>query len=275
MPISFIAIDEAHCMSHWGHDFRKSYLNISNFISQIPIRPVISAFTATATDFVKQDIIKMLNLKNPFTLNTTFNRDNLFFSVESPINKTTYCIEFLNKNLSNSGIIYCISRKNVDFLYDYLLLKGFNVSKYHAGLNQFERNKFQDDFLSGKTKVMIATNAFGMGIDKSNIRYVLHYNMPKDIESYYQEAGRAGRDRNFAECILLYDKNDVFINKSLIDNNRLISSTNLQYKRLNEMMNYCKTHKCLRKFLLNYFGEHTHSDNCNKCGNCLKYKKQE
>lgn len=267
--ISLIAIDEAHCVSEWGHNFRKSYLNICKFISTLSPRPVITAFTATATKLVKNDIIAILDLTNPFTLSTTFNRKNLSFFIESPINKTKFILNFLQNNNLSSGIIYCNSRKNVDFLYDYLSLKGYKSSKYHAGLTSFERNTYQNLFLADTTKIMIATNAFGMGIDKPNIRYVIHYNMPKNIEGYYQEAGRAGRDGNRSKCILLFSYNDIFTNKSLIEKGCKTKSYILDYQRLNYMIDYCKTKKCLRSYLLQYFGETPENNNCGNCGNCI------
>lgn len=268
-PISLIAIDEAHCVSEWGHDFRQSYLNICKFISLLNPRPIIATFTATATLLVKEDIINILDLKNPFTITTTFNRENLSFFIKSPIDKNKFILNFLEKNNLYSGIIYCNSRKNVDFLYDYLSLKGYHTSKYHAGLTSFERNKYQNLFLSDKCKIMIATNAFGMGIDKPNIRYVVHYNMPKNIEGYYQEAGRAGRDGNPSQCILLFNSSDIFTNKFLIEKGSKNISHTLDYQRLNCMINYCNTQKCLRSYLLEYFGEIPKNTNCGNCGNCI------
>lgn len=267
--VSLIAIDEAHCVSEWGHDFRKSYLNICKFISLLNPRPVITAFTATATKLVKKDIINILALKNPFTLTTTFNRENLSFFINSPTNKAQFLLNFLEKNTLSSGIIYCNSRKNVDYLYDYLSLKGYHTSKYHAGLTLFERNKYQNLFLCDKSKIMIATNAFGMGIDKPNIRYVIHYNMPKNIEGYYQEAGRSGRDGKPSKCILLFNPNDIFANKFLIQRSSKGTTHTLDYQRLNSMINYCNTKKCLRSYLLEYFGEKTKESNCGNCGNCI------
>lgn len=267
--VSLIAIDEAHCVSEWGHDFRKSYLNICKFISLLNPRPVITAFTATATKLVKKDIINILALKNPFTLTTTFNRENLSFFINSPTNKAQFLLNFLEKNTLSSGIIYCNSRKNVDYLYDYLSLKGYHTSKYHAGLTLFERNKYQNLFLCDKSKIMIATNAFGMGIDKPNIRHVIHYNMPKNIEGYYQEAGRSGRDGKPSKCILLFNPNDIFANKFLIQRSSKGTTHTLDYQRLNSMINYCNTKKCLRSYLLEYFGEKPKESNCGNCGNCI------
>lgn len=270
--ISLIAIDEAHCASEWGHDFRRSYLNICKFTSLLTPRPVIAAFTATATELVKKDIINILDLKNPFTITTSFNRENLSFFIKSPINKNEFILNFLEKNNLYSGIIYCNSRKNVDFLHDYLSLKGYHTSKYHAGLTSFERTKYQNLFLSDKCKIMIATNAFGMGIDKPDIRYVIHYNMPKNIEGYYQEAGRAGRDGNPSKCILLFNYNDIFTNKFLIEKSSKNIYHTLDYQKLNYMIDYCTTKQCLRSYLLNYFGETPNFKNCNSCSNCILFR---
>ena len=263
MNISMFAIDEAHCVSQWGHDFRPSYTEIANIILNLKKRPVVAAFTATATELVKNDIINLLKLSNPFTLTTGFDRKNLSFNVETPLDKKKFLFDYLNNHKNVSGIIYCLSRKNVDNLYDELLKQGYNVSKYHGGMTDKSRNENQNNFVFDKTSIMVATNAFGMGIDKSNIRYVIHYNMPKDMESYYQEAGRAGRDGSDAECVLLFNRSDIVSNKFLIEQTNSTSTKLVEYQKLNDMVDYCNTDKCLRKYILEYFGEQTDYDNCN------------
>ena len=269
IDISMISIDEAHCVSQWGHDFRPSYREIANVILNLKKRPVVSAFTATATQIVKDDIISLLHLSNPFTLTTGFDRENLNFSVETLENKNNFIIDFLKNNSDTSGIIYCLTRKTVDSLFDNLSSLGYNVCKYHGGMSEKDRTQSQNDFTYDRSLVMIATNAFGMGIDKSNIRYVIHYNMPKDLESYYQEAGRAGRDGDNAKCILLFSRADIVTNKFLIEQSSSDMNHRVEYDKLNSMIDYCNTDKCLRKYILEYFGENPDFENCNNCSNCL------
>jgi len=267
--ISMIAIDEAHCLSQWGHDFRPSYRQIAPFITALPQRPLISAFTATATPAVKDDVIKLLHLKNPEVHISGFDRPNLYFSVLRGEDKKKYIVNYITNHASESGIIYAATRKDVDMLYELLLKKRISVGRYHAGLSDTDRTRFQEDFLYDNIQVIIATNAFGMGIDKSNVRYVIHYNMPKNIESYYQEAGRAGRDGEPGECILLFGPQDTMTQKFLID----VSTENEERKahefgRLQKMVDYCHTPTCLRQFIISYFGETTFPDNCSNCSNC-------
>lgn len=272
ISISMIAIDEAHCVSQWGHDFRKSYLQIANVISKLKSRPIISAFTATATNIVKEDIKKILNLNNPFTLTTGFDRQNLSFHVLDFHNKKEFIVNYLETHKNICGIIYCLTRKNVDSLYYYLESLSFSACKYHGGMSEKQRSKNQDEFILGHFSIMIATNAFGMGIDKPNIRYVIHYNMPKDLESYYQEAGRAGRDGLASECILLFSKSDIISNKFLIDHSNKFANHTTEYQKLNQIITYCNTKKCLRKYMLEYFGEHPGFKICNYCSNCIPLK---
>jgi ATP-dependent DNA helicase RecQ len=277
MNISMLAVDESHCVSQWGQDFRPSYLNINKFIAQLSARPIIGAFTATATDEVKNDIIKILRLKNPTVVTTGFDRPNLFFSVLKPNKKPVKLVELVRERRGKSGIVYCSTRKKVEEICDLLNEKGFNATRYHAGLTDTERMKNQEDFVYDRKPVMVATNAFGMGIDKSNVSYVIHYNMPKNIESYYQEAGRAGRDGEEADCILLYGAQDVHTCRYFIENSepnpQLTDEQNEMFKkreeeRLKHMMFYCRTSDCLRSYMLKYFGDES-SDNCGKCSNCV------
>lgn len=276
VKISMLSIDEAHCVSQWGQDFRPSYMKIPEFLSLLPYRPVVSAFTATATAQVRDDIIKMLKLNEPFCLTTGFDRKNLYFGVIRPKDKYAQTKKLVEENKDKCGIIYCSTRKNVETVCARLCEDGFNATRYHAGLSDDERRKNQDDFIFDRKPVIVATNAFGMGIDKSNVSYVIHYNMPKNIESYYQEAGRAGRDGADAKCILLYSGQDVRTNKFLIENSSenpdLDDETLAQLRlkdlqRLNAMTDYCNTSHCLREYILKYFGEKPDSV-CGNCSNC-------
>ena len=275
--VSMVAIDEAHCVSQWGHDFRPSYLDIKVFISSLYHRPVVGAFTATATNEVKEDVINILELREPEVIKTGFDRPNLYFSVIRPSNKNNRLIELLKERKGKCGIVYCSTRKKVESVCDFLNRNGYSATRYHAGLEDNERQKNQDDFVYDRSSVMVATNAFGMGIDKSNVSYVIHYNMPKNIESYYQEAGRAGRDGEEADCILMYERNDVHINQFFIDNmepNPQLTDEQNEFirkreeLRLKHMMFYCTTSECLRKTILRYFGD-VGEERCGKCSNCL------
>ena len=277
VDISMVTVDEAHCISQWGQDFRPSYLKIVDFINMLSKRPVITAYTATATKAVKDDIVCILGLNDPLEAVTGYDRRNLYFAVKKPKNKLAELLSYLQKNVDKSGIIYCNTRKNVEEVYEVLLKEGYQTAKYHAGLSDAARKQNQDDFIYDIKPIMVATNAFGMGIDKSNVRFVIHFNMPKDIESYYQEAGRAGRDGEPAECILLYSGQDVKINEFLItkqteneeldvEGRQLIQERDSE--RLRKMTFYCFTNECLRDYILRYFGEYG-GNYCGNCENCL------
>ena len=273
--ISMVTVDEAHCISQWGQDFRPSYLKILDFIDSLPRRPIVSAFTATATREVKDDIVCTLRLHDPKVLVTGFDRPNLYFQVERIRRKDDFVIQYLRGHPGESGIIYCATRKNVDKLQELLTEYGFAATKYHAGLPAEARRKNQNDFIYDTAPVIVATNAFGMGIDKSNVRFVLHYNMPQSMENYYQEAGRAGRDGLPSQCVLLFSAQDVIINKFLLDKKDfaemddeeadLLRQRDLQ--RLQTMERYCQTTECLRNYILAYFGEHPTAP-CGNCGSC-------
>ena len=275
IEISMVTVDEAHCISQWGQDFRPSYLKIVEFIDALPKRPIVSAFTATATEEVKTDISCMLKLQDPKVVVTGFNRENLYFDVETIKKKDDYVLEYINKHPDDSGIIYCATRKNVDTLYELLSGAGVPVTRYHAGMNNADRKESQDDFIYDRLPVIVATNAFGMGIDKSNVRFVIHYNMPQSMENYYQEAGRAGRDGEPSQCILLFSAQDIMINKFLLEHKDFtdIPDEDIELikqrdaRRLQVMEGYCRTSGCLRNYILAYFGEKQEKP-CDSCGNC-------
>ncbi|MBQ2382575.1 MAG: DNA helicase RecQ [Oscillospiraceae bacterium] len=277
LDISFVAVDEAHCISQWGQDFRPSYLRVVQFIQSLPRRPVVGAFTATATAQVREDVERLLGLHDPVRTVTGFDRPNLYFEVVRPKRKDPELLELLSGRKKKSGIVYCATRKKVEAVCELLQSKGFAATRYHAGLEEAERARNQEDFLYDRSTVMVATNAFGMGIDKSNVSFVIHYNMPKSIEAYYQEAGRAGRDGTEADCLLLYNGSDVTTARFLIDNasdneeldeaqRELVRQQDL--KRLDAMVGYCKTENCLRGYILEYFGQ-KHVEVCGNCGSCL------
>lgn len=276
--ISFVSVDEVHCVSQWGQDFRPSYLKIVEFISRLPVRPVVGAFTATATQPVREDVTRILQLHDPHIVTTGFDRNNLYFEVRTAKDKMAQVMRLLQEHEGESGIIYCITRKLVEEVYEALKARGIAVTKYHAGLSDEERRMNQDDFIYDRCSLMVATNAFGMGIDKPDVRFVIHYNMPKNMESYYQEAGRAGRDGEPSSCILLYSGQDVRTNQFFIENNREneeLSETELEEviakdrERLKKMTYYCYTKDCLREYMLGYFGEPA-KGYCGNCSNCLQ-----
>jgi ATP-dependent DNA helicase RecQ len=275
--ISMVTVDEAHCISQWGQDFRPSYLKIVDFIETLPKRPVVSAFTATATNEVKNDIECILKLENPQRVVTGFDRENLYYSVEhiTGKRKNDFVLDYINKHRNESGIIYCATRKNVDMLYELLFKQGIFVTRYHAGIDNETRKRNQENFIYDRAQIVVATNAFGMGIDKSNVRFVIHYNMPQSMENYYQEAGRAGRDGENSQCILLFSTQDIMINKFLLDKKEFegVDEEDIDIikqrdaYRLHVMEGYCKTTSCLRNYILEYFGEKTQGA-CDNCGNC-------
>ena len=274
--VSLVAVDEAHCISQWGQDFRPGYLKIVDFLGQLPQRPVVSAFTATATEQVCDDVIRILGLQDPLKIATGFDRPNLRFEVLHPRHKTPTLLELIRERHDRSGIVYCSTRKNVEKVCDMLLENGISATKYHAGMEDEDRKTNQEDFIYDRRNVIVATNAFGMGIDKSNVAYVIHYNMPQSMEAYYQEAGRAGRDGSAADCILLYSPGDIQTARYLIEqpqpNDELTPEQRAQIRqqdlrRLDNMVGYCKTVHCLRAYILSYFAE-TYSTACGNCGNC-------
>ena len=283
VEISMVTVDEAHCISQWGQDFRPSYLKILDFVRSLRRRPVLSAFTATATKEVQEDILCVLDLHNPQTLVTGFDRKNLYFAVERVRQKDRFVREYLREHEGDSGIIYCATRKNVDKFSEMLSREGFLVASYHAGMDNEQRKQSQDDFIYDRKPVIVATNAFGMGIDKSNVRYVIHYNMPQSLENYYQEAGRAGRDGGESECILLYSPQDVMINRFLLDSKEEVTDLTPEELdtvrerdeiRLRTMTTYCTMTRCLREYILRYFGE-TEASPCGNCSNCLREYEEE
>ena len=279
VPISLVAVDEAHCISQWGHDFRPSYLDIRGFLNRLPVRPPVIALTATATERVKEDIVSQVGLTNPVRLTTGFDRPNLYFAVErtEPRKKELYIINYARRHADEAGIVYCNSRKAVEDITEALLEAGIPARRYHAGLDEEERRQAQEEFQYDRAQVMVATNAFGMGIDKSNVRYIIHNNMPMNVESYYQEAGRAGRDGLPGECILLYSGNDIVtarwllkkgLEDSMLDADEFDKRLEIGNRQIDEMVSYCTADGCLREKLLRYFGDQA-SDYCGKCSCCV------
>jgi ATP-dependent DNA helicase RecQ len=269
LNLPFIAIDEAHCVSQWGHDFRPSYVSIAPFIRELPNRPIVAAFTATATAEVTEDIARLLDLRDPDVYITGFSRDNLELTILRGENKRDYILNYVKEHTHQPGIIYAATRKDVEDLCEHLKKKGFAAGKYHAGLSDQERSYNQEAFLYDDIRVMVATNAFGMGIDKSNVRYVIHYNMPKNMEAYYQEAGRAGRDGEPSSCILLFSAQDIMTQKFLIEQNQLSSERKAnEYKKLQTMIDYCYSPRCLRNYIVHYFGDEHVTEACGNCSSC-------
>lgn len=269
LPISMFIIDEAHCVSQWGHDFRPSYCAIKDWIAALPRRPVVGAFTATATEKVKEDMMTLLGLEKERIFIGGFDRPNLYFRVVRTNRKLDFALAYVQQHQEDSGIIYAATRKEVDRVYEELTRRGIRAGRYHAGLSDDVRRTMQDAFTYDRLQVIVATNAFGMGIDKSNVRYVIHYQMPKNIESYYQEAGRAGRDGALGECILLFSRQDIMIQKFLIEQSvHDPQQQAVEFRLLNAMVRYCEGNHCLRHYILTYFGEHPSWQRCEKCGNC-------
>ena len=269
LPIAQVIVDEAHCISEWGHDFRPSYRLIGEWLNSLPKRPIVGAFTATATKYVENDIKKLLGLDKANVYVTGFDRPNLSFSVIRTPKRMDYVVHYVHQHANENGIIYCATRKDVDRVYENLTRAGIKVGHYHGGLSDEVRREMQNAYADDKLQVMVATNAFGMGIDKSNVRYVLHYQMPRNMESYYQEAGRAGRDGAPAECILLYSGQDVQVHKYLIEQSiETPERQEVELRKLQSMIDYCFCSNCLRKYMLNYFGESTVWTTCDNCSSC-------
>ena len=276
LPLSLVAIDEAHCISQWGHDFRPSYMQIGTWIASLSERPILAAFTATATARVRQDIISGLGLYEPQVFVNSFDRPNLRFAVEKSGDRSRYISQFLKEHPGQAGIIYAATRKEVDTLHEQLTKKGFEVARYHAGMNGSERSQAQDDFIYDRSQVIVATNAFGLGIDKSNVRFIIHHNMPRHLEAYYQEAGRAGRDGEPSDCILLYHAGDIQVQKYLIEQTDLTPERKaVEYEKLSSMIKYCHTSGCLRSYILDYFNEAMPGGDCDNCSNCIEGELQD
>ena len=267
--ISQVAVDEAHCVSMWGHDFRKSYRYIAPFIKSLNVRPVVTAFTATATTEVRKDILNLLELINPYSYLGSFNRENLSICIHKEEDKAEFVKDYIRNHEEVSGIVYCATRKEVDALYYYLKERGIEVVKYHGGLKDDEKNYYQEEFLKDNFNVMIATNAFGMGIDKSNVRYIIHFTLCKNLENYYQEIGRGGRDGEKTECHLLYNREDIRTLEYLIYTTVGNTRKEIEIKKLQSMVDFCESDKCYRSFILNYFGDKDAKPYCNNCSNCL------